>query len=127
MEKLVAELKQIVAFKEDTNEGDIVVVAAKEPQLLIYAAVGEIVRDETRKDEWWHVTLHFLAIPLQTVVWTLREPQFTGVEIFTMGGNPHFIKAIALPTQTDSMEPLKSKQAPPPKKTVKNTKLTKIK
>lgn len=127
MEKLVAELKQIVAFKEDTNEGDIVVVAAKESQLLIYAAVGEIVRDETRKDEWWHVTLHLLTMPVQTVVWTLREPQFTGKEIFTMGGNPHFIKAIALPLQTDSAETQDSKQVPPPKKTVKNTRLTKIK
>ena len=73
MEKLVAELKRILTFKEDTNEGDLVIVAAEEPQLLVYAMVGPIERDETRKDAWWHVTLHLLGIPLQTVVWTLRE------------------------------------------------------
>ena len=31
MEKLVAELKRILTFKEDTNEGDLVIVAAEEP------------------------------------------------------------------------------------------------
>ena len=56
MEKLVAELKRILTFKEDTNEGDLVIVAAEEPQLLVYAMVGPIERDETRKDAWWHVT-----------------------------------------------------------------------
>jgi hypothetical protein len=35
-----------------------------------------------------------LAIPLQTVVWTLRTPQFTGQEIFTMGGEGRFIQAL---------------------------------
>ncbi len=124
MEKLVAELKRILTFKEDTNEGDLVIVAAEEPQLLVYAMVGPIERDETRKDAWWHVTLHLLGIPLQTVVWTLREPQFTGREIFTMAGNPHFIKAIALPT---TPEPEQDQQARPSKKTAKISKLTKIK
>ena len=79
MERLVAELKRSLSFKDDTNEGDLVVVAAREPQLLIYALVGPIERDETRRDEWWHVTLHLLSMPIQTVVWTLREPQFTGL------------------------------------------------
>ena len=91
MERLVAELKRSLSFKDDTNEGDLVVVAAREPQLLIYALVGPIERDETRRDEWWHVTLHLLSMPIQTVVWTLQEPQFTRQEIFTMNGNPHFM------------------------------------
>lgn len=94
LEQLVAELKRILTFKDDTEEGDLVLVAAREPHLLVYARVGPIERDETKRDEWWHVTLHFLGMPIQTVVWTLREPQFTGKEIFTMGGNPHFIKAL---------------------------------
>ncbi len=94
MEQLVAELKKLIPFKDTTLVNDIVVVAAKKPQMLAYAKVGDIVRDESRKEEWWQVTLHLLSIPLQTVVWTLRTPQFTGQEIFTMGGEERFIKAV---------------------------------
>mgnify|MGYP001106668946 CR=1 FL=1 len=64
--------------------------------MLLYALVGDIVRDETRKEEWWQVTLHLLSIPMQTVLWTLRTPQFTGREIFTMGGEGRFIQAVRL-------------------------------
>lgn len=96
MEQLVAELKKILPLKETTVPGDIVVIAAKKPQMLLYAVVGEIVRDQTRKAEWWHVTLHLLSIPIQTVAWTLRTPQFTGREIFTMGGEGRFIQAVRL-------------------------------
>ena len=94
MEQLVAELKKILPFKETTVSGDIVLVVAKKPQMLLYATVGDIERDETRKEEWWHVTLHLLSIPMQTVIWTLRTSQFTGQEIFTMGGEGRFIKAV---------------------------------
>jgi hypothetical protein len=74
-----------------TFEGDLVVVAAEQ---IMYALVKEISRDQTRKDEWWQVTMHLLTVPPQKVTWTLREPQFTGKEIFTMGGKPRFIKAL---------------------------------
>ena len=94
MEQLVTELKKILPLKSTTVEGDIVIVAAKTPQMLAYARVGGIERDSTRKEEWWHVTLHLLSIPLQSVVWTLRTPQFTGQEIFTMGGEGRFIQAV---------------------------------
>jgi len=96
MEQLVAELKNILPLKATTECGDIVVIAAKQPQMLLYAMVGDIVRDQTRREEWWHVTLHLLSIPIQTVVWTLRSPQFTGQEIFTMGGEGRFIQAVQL-------------------------------
>lgn len=108
MEQLVAELKKILPLQGTTVEGDIVVVAAKTPQMLVYARVGNIVRDQTRKAEWWHVTLHLLTIPLQTVTWTLRTPQFTGQEIFTMGGEGRFIQAVhfaASPAPTSSPTP----------------------
>jgi len=94
MEQLVAELKSIMPFKKTTTVGDIVIIAAKTPEMLVYAKVGEIIRDESRKEEWWQVTLHLLSIPLQTVVWTLRTAQFTGQEIFTMGGEGRFIQAV---------------------------------
>jgi hypothetical protein len=116
MEKLVAELKKIIPFKEKTVVGDIVIIAAKKPQMLVYAMVGDIARDESRKEEWWQVTMHLLAIPLQTVVWTLRTPQFTGREIFTMGGEGRFIQAVRF--DTPSTPPLVSdpEQQPQDKK-----------
>jgi hypothetical protein len=105
MEQLVAELKKNLPFKETTVVGDIVIIAAKQPQMLVYAKVGDIVRDESRKEEWWQVTLHLLGIPLQTVVWTLRTAQFTGQEIFTMGGEGRFIKAIRFEESASPAQP----------------------
>ncbi len=32
------------------------------------------------------------------MVWTLRTPQFTGMEVFTMGGEERFVKAVDLGT-----------------------------
>ena len=112
MEKLVIELKKALPFKETTTTGDVVVIAAKEPQMLVYAVVGEITRDATRKEEWWHVTLHILTMPPQTVVWTLRTPQFTGQEIFTMGGEGRFVKAIALGQEPPVQPPAPKPVAP---------------
>lgn len=107
MEKIVRELEKICRFKEGTVEGDIVVVAAEQ---IMYALVKEISRDQTRRDEWWQVTMHLLTVPPQKVTWTLREPQFTGREIFTMGGKPRFIKAL------DFSEPkAPARKAPRPK------------
>lgn len=94
MEKLVAELKKIVRFKDSTETGDLVLVASMEPQMLVYALVTDIVRDETKRDEWWRLTMQFLTMPPQEVQWTLRTPQLTGMELFTMEGNPRFVKAI---------------------------------
>ena len=94
MEKLVAELKEIIDFKDTTEPGDIVLIAAKEPQMLIYAYVSSIERDSNRKDEWWNVDLNVLAIPPQKMTWTLRTPQMTGMEVFTMGGEERFVKAV---------------------------------
>jgi hypothetical protein len=91
MEKIVADLKKMFVFKETTRVGDIVLVVAEQ---IMYALVTGIERDDTRKDEWWQVSLQLLVFPPQKIVWTLRVPQFTGQEIFTMGGEPRFIKAI---------------------------------
>lgn len=94
MEKLIKELKEIITFKDTTETGDIVLIAAKEPQMLIYAYVAGIEPDPNRKDEWWHIDLCVLAIPPQNMTWTLRTPQMTGMEIFTMGGEERFVKAV---------------------------------
>lgn len=96
MQKLVQELKQVITFKDTTDIGDIILIAAKKPQMLIYALVTDIERDTTRKDEWWNLHFSMLSIPIQNVTWTLRTAQMTGMEIFTMGGEERFIKAVDL-------------------------------
>ncbi len=96
MEKLVAELKQVVPFKDSTDIGDLVLIVAKEPQMLVYALVTDISRDTSRKDEWWNLSLTFLTVPPQETTWTLRTAQMTGMEVFTMGGEERFVKAVYL-------------------------------
>ena len=119
MEKLVSELRQIVPFKETTDIGDLVLIVAKEPQMLVYALVTDIARDTTRKAEWWHLSLTFLSVPPQDVTWTLRTEQMSGQEIFTMGGEERFVQAVNLaptlsrpPEQTEGGSAEKKPQAP---------------
>jgi hypothetical protein len=96
MKKIVEELKQLIAFKQTTDVGDIVLIAAKEPRMLFYAYVNKIERDSSRKEEWWHLHLTLLSVPLQKITWTLRTEQMSGQEIFTMGGEERFLQAVDL-------------------------------
>ena len=91
IEKIVNDLKNIFVFKETTQVGDIVLIVAER---IMYALVTGIERDYAKKEEWWQVSLQLLTIPPQRVAWTLRTPQFTGQELFTMGGEQRFVKAI---------------------------------
>ncbi len=91
IEKIVNDLKNIFVFKETTQVGDIVLIVAER---IMYALVTGVERDYGKKEEWWQVSLQLLTIPPQKVAWTLRTPQFTGQELFTMGGEERFIKAI---------------------------------
>lgn len=110
MEKIIAELKQLVRFKDSTDIGDLVLIVAKEPQIsALYALVTDIERDSSRKNEWWHVSLTLLSIPPQETIWTLRTPQLTGMEVFTMGGEERFVKAVefsTFPLQATTMDGL---------------------
>lgn len=96
MESLVKELSQIMEFKDTLEIGDVVLILLEESQNGIYAQVTGIIRDDSRKDEWWHVGLAFLTIPLQHTTWTLRTAQMTGQEIFTMGGKKRFVKSVKI-------------------------------
>ncbi|MDD3618326.1 MAG: hypothetical protein RBR09_04875 [Desulfobulbaceae bacterium] len=96
LQKLVDELRKVVAFKETTVPGDVVLIAADNPRLLVYALVQAIEPDPGRKDRWWNVHMHLLTVPPRETVWTLREPQFTGREIFTMGGEERFLQAVRI-------------------------------
>ena len=108
MEKIIEELHTVVRLKETTEPGDIVVIVAEDPQSLMYARVAGFERDTSKRDEWWHMAMHILNVPPQKIVWTLRTAQFTGQEIFTMGGKKHYIKALNF-SETDEEIPVKDK------------------
>ncbi|MBU0675579.1 MAG: hypothetical protein KJ950_13135 [Proteobacteria bacterium] len=111
MENLVKELSKLMRFKETCEVGDLVLIVMAQPQpAFIYALVSSIERDFTRKDEWWHLTIQMLTVPPRETVWTLRLDQFTGQEIFTMGGEKRFVKAVDLtpsPKMVDEGNPKK--------------------
>lgn len=96
LEQVIEELKKVIQFKENTEPGDLVLVLFENPQIAHYGRISSIERDFSKRDEWWHVTFHLLTIPPQKVVWTLRTEQFTGREIFTMGGEKRFMQAVRL-------------------------------
>jgi hypothetical protein len=94
MDNIIKGLKKLVPFKDTLEAGDIVLIAAKKPQMLVYGLVSDIVRDDTKGDEWWHVSMHILSLPPRKVSWILRTSQMTGLEIFTMDGEERFMKAV---------------------------------
>lgn len=96
LRELVDELRKHVRFKDSTAPGDLVLIAADNPRTLVYALVEAIDPDPSRRDPWWHITMQLLTVPPQPIVWTLREPQFTGQELFTMGGDERFLQAVLL-------------------------------
>jgi len=110
MDKIVEDLKKLVPFKDTVAAGDIVLIAAKKPQMLVYALVREIARDDVKRDEWWHVSMHVLSLPPRMVTWTLRTPQMTGLEIFTMEGEERFMKAVDFGLKLHPPRPEKQKK-----------------
>ncbi len=122
METIVNELKEIFTFKNTTEVGDIVLVLTEEPQSVLYAYITKIIRDQNpSRDNWWHITMHILTLPPQKTVWILRVPQFTGMEIFSMGGDRRFMKALDFSGHDDLDKTLKkeSKKGTPMLKVVK--------
>lgn len=105
METMVQELKKLIAFKDSTSPGDLVLIVIEKTKSVFYALVTEISLDDTRRDEWWHLTLQILSLPPQKVVWTLREPQFTGKELFTMDGDGRFMQALDFSVKQPAPDP----------------------
>ncbi|VEN72614.1 conserved hypothetical protein [Candidatus Desulfarcum epimagneticum] len=66
-----------------TQKNDLVLIYFKDVP-TVFARVDQI--DPDPKPGWYHVTLLFLQVPLQTMVWLLRDAQINGEE-FTMDGN----------------------------------------
>lgn len=113
MDTLVQELEKLLSFKDTTTEGDIVVLASAEPEMLLYALVTGITPDPQRKKNWWNISMQVLTLPPREVIWTLREPQFNGQEVFTFDGVEHFMKAVRFKTEL----PPDSSEKPEAKKT----------
>jgi hypothetical protein len=105
MDELIKELKQLLTLKNTTAEGDIVILASVDPKMLVYALVLAIEPDPQRKRSWWNVTMEVLTLPPRKVVWTLREPQFTGQEVFTFDGAEHFMKAVRFDDEPAAPQP----------------------
>ena len=112
LEKLVSELKAITPFKDSTDVGDVVLIASEQPRLILYAKVTSIERDPSKKEEWWHIGLTFLTVPLQNVIWTLRTAQMTGQEIFTMSGEKRFFQAVVIGQDPAQPEDLSGRRSP---------------
>jgi len=110
MEKIVEDLKKMVPFKDTVETGDIVLIAAKKPQMLVYALITDITRDESKKDEWWQISMQILSLPPQKVMWILRTEQVSGLEIFTMDGEQRFMKAVDFGRELPPPETLKKKK-----------------
>ena len=99
MDKIVSDLKKLVSFKNTVAIGDIVLIAAKKPQMLVFGLVSDIIRDDSKREDWWHVSMHILSLPPREVTWTLRTEQMSGQEIFTMDGEERFMKAVEFATK----------------------------
>jgi hypothetical protein len=115
MENLIEELRTVIPFKSTTAVGDIVLVIAQNPQMLLYGQVTSIERDRSKRDEWWNIGLTFFTVPLQKVVWTLRTQQMTGSEVFTMGGEKRFFQAVEV-TDTEPKDKVEPEGQDPPKR-----------
>jgi hypothetical protein len=97
MENFVEEIRLQVPFKDETEIGDIILMLKeneKGKMIIAYAQVLNFTLDTTKRDEWWHVGLVFMDLPLVFKTFTLQKSHFTGQEIFTMGGKKVFIKAV---------------------------------
>ena len=49
MDNIIKGLKKLVPFKDTLEAGDIVLIAAKKPQMLVYGLVSDIGRDDTKR------------------------------------------------------------------------------
>ena len=112
MERLVKELRQLMKFKKELDEGDVVLLAGKDPDFIAFGVVTAIERDESRRDEWWHVSMQLLSVPLQPMTWTLRTEQMTGQETFTMGGHPRFMAPLAIGPERQEQSVPESERKP---------------
>lgn len=82
------------------TEKDIVLIHV-EDQPAGFARIESILPDA--KNDWYHVKLLLLQVPLQTVTWILKNDYINGVE-YTMGGNRMRLDLVESPVEPDPAE-----------------------
>ncbi|MDR1080240.1 MAG: hypothetical protein LBQ79_04605 [Deltaproteobacteria bacterium] len=94
---LVDEVKSQLRTKADTVKGDTILIVTEisdDQTVADYALVTDFTLDDSKRDEWWHMSILLLTFPPANWCITLQTPHFTGQEIFTMKGRKVFIKAL---------------------------------
>ena len=91
-EKHVSKICGNFTFKETLSERDIILFIM--PDIALFGFVHSIERDFTKKIEWWHITYSIFSLPMVGGVLTLRTPQMTGKEIFTINEENRFFAAV---------------------------------
>ncbi|PIE71833.1 MAG: hypothetical protein CSA22_00800 [Deltaproteobacteria bacterium] len=87
-------------MKKMTGENDLVLIYL-EGVPLTYARVESILPDV--KKNWYHVRLLLLQVPLQVVIWILKDRYIDG-DTFTMGGKEMRLERVIppeIPEMTD--------------------------
>jgi hypothetical protein len=80
--------------------GDVVLIY-HQGKPTVFARIEDISPDI--KKGWYHVTLLFLTLPMQTVTWILREAYINGEE-FTMNDKPMRLETVK-PVEIDTSPP----------------------
>ena len=73
-----------------SDVGDVVLIY-HQGKPTVFARIEDISPDI--KKGWYHVTLLFLTLPMQTVTWILRDAYINGEE-FTMNEKPMRLEAV---------------------------------
>ncbi|MDR3135423.1 MAG: hypothetical protein LBU69_04930 [Deltaproteobacteria bacterium] len=110
IEQVVEELGKKLPFKPETNVGDNILIARENENALVEVAFARVVSfapEIRHRQEWWHVEMAILSIPLQRVTFIVNSEQLNGKEIFTVSGQKVFLKAInpAPPATEPNPEP----------------------
>ncbi|MDR1110028.1 MAG: hypothetical protein LBP92_04860 [Deltaproteobacteria bacterium] len=115
IEKIVEELRLKVPFKEGTQAGDVILIVRENEAGLVeivFARVIGYAPEIRHRQEWWHVDLVLLSIPLGYATFVVNADQLSGKEIFTIKGRKVFIKAVD--TESPIRETFAEEEEEPP-------------
>lgn len=83
------------------RENDIVLIHMEETPVA-FARIESISPDY--KKDWYHIKLLMLQVPLQVVVWTLKDIYINGGEFF-MGGKKMKLEVVECPEEQEPSDP----------------------
>jgi sporulation protein YlmC with PRC-barrel domain len=107
-EKTVEELALQVPFKDVTEVGEVVLMVRESEKgqcTITFAQVVKFTQEMVGKQEWWHVDLIFLTLPLSYGTLILKSEHLSNMEVFTSGGKKVFLKAINTKSLLDNWLP----------------------